>query len=93
MDNLVLLCRRHHRLVHEEGFGVQRLADGEIRFTNPQGHPVPDAGDTHFRGNVFSLMTENDRSGIRITPKTGECRWGGEKMDDDLAVLCMLQLE
>ena len=23
MDNLVLLCRRHHRLVHEEGFGVQ----------------------------------------------------------------------
>lgn len=30
---------------------------------------------------------------IRITPKTGECRWGGEQMDDDLAMLCMLQLE
>jgi hypothetical protein len=93
MDNLVLLCRRHHRLVHEEGFGVQRRVDGEIRFTNPQGHPVPDAGDTRFRGNVFSLMTANDRSGIKITTQTGECRWGGEKMDDDLAILCMLQLE
>ena len=93
MDNLVLLCRRHHRLVHEEGFGVQKLVDGKISFTNPQGHSVPDAGDTRFRGNVFSLMTENKRSGIKITAHTGECRWGGEKMDDDLAVLCMLQLE
>ena len=44
-------------------------------------------------GNVFSLMTENSLSDIRITPKTGECRWGGERMDDDLAILCMLQLE
>jgi hypothetical protein len=39
------------------------------------------------------LTADNRRSGLKIDPKTGECRWQGEKMDDDLAVLCMLQLE
>jgi hypothetical protein len=28
LDNLVLLCRRHHRAVHEGGFDVQLLSDG-----------------------------------------------------------------
>ena len=28
LDNLVLLCRRHHRAVHEEGFGVEILEGG-----------------------------------------------------------------
>jgi len=37
-------------------------------------------------------MTENNDLGIRITPQTGECCWGGEKMDDHDAMLCMLQL-
>ncbi len=93
LNNLVLLCRRHHRLVHEEGFGVHSQADGHIYFTDPQGKHLPDAAEPRFSGNVFSLITENSRSSIRITPKTGECRWGGEQMDDDLAILCMLQLE
>jgi len=92
MNNLVLLCRRHHRLVHEEGFGVHSQADGQVYFTDPQGRHLPDAADTRSRGNVLSLTTENDQSGTQITSKTGECQWGGERMDDDLAVLCMLQL-
>jgi hypothetical protein len=49
LDNLALLCRRHHRLVHEGGFDVKRIADGALRFTRPDGrviaeHPrLPDA--------------------------------------------------
>jgi hypothetical protein len=49
LDNLVLLCSRHHRLVHEGGFGVERIASGALRFTRPDGrviaeHPrLPDA--------------------------------------------------
>jgi hypothetical protein len=45
------LCRRHHRLVHESGFGVERIADGALCFTRPDGrviaeHPrLPDARD------------------------------------------------
>jgi hypothetical protein len=40
LDNLVLLCRRHHRLVHEGGFGVERIADGALCFTRPDGRVI-----------------------------------------------------
>jgi len=93
LKNLVLLCRRHHRLVHEGGFGVHTQIDGYIHFTDQQGQHLPQTGETGSRGNVFALTTQNDHLGIKITPQTGECRWGGEQMDDDLAILCMLQLE
>src|SRR5206468_12774727 len=41
LSNLALLCRRHHRAVHEEGYGVERQADGELRFRRPDGRPLP----------------------------------------------------
>src|SRR4029453_18342874 len=28
LSNLSMLCRRHHRAVHEDGYAVERLADG-----------------------------------------------------------------
>jgi hypothetical protein len=93
MNNLVLLCRRHHRMVHEEGFGLNALPEGKLCFTDPQGKTLPEAGDTRFRGNVFELMTENARNGIKVTAETGECHWSGEVMDHNDAVLGMLQLD
>jgi len=93
LNNLVLLCHRHHRMVHEQGFGVHSHADGQVYFTDLQGQHLPQAAETRFSGNVFDLMTRNSQSGIRITPQTGECQWGGEVMHDNDAILCMLQLE
>jgi hypothetical protein len=35
MDNLILLCRRHHRMVHEEGWQLVITAGGEIVALTP----------------------------------------------------------
>jgi len=37
LENLVLLCRRHHRAVHEGGFGMMTDADGRMTFLRPNG--------------------------------------------------------
>ena len=37
MENLVQLCRRHHRLVHEGGFGCERERSGNLVFKDPRG--------------------------------------------------------
>jgi hypothetical protein len=42
LDNLLLLCRRHHRLVHDEGgHSVEPLADGSFRFRDQWGNAIP----------------------------------------------------
>lgn len=37
LDNLVTLCDRHHRAVHELGWAVTGNADAELTFTGPHG--------------------------------------------------------
>src|SRR5438445_11538200 len=37
LSNLALLCRRHHRAVHEDGYQVERQSDGELRVRRPDG--------------------------------------------------------
>src|SRR5438034_3389871 len=42
LSNLALLCRRHHRAVHEEGYQVGRQPDGELQFRRPNGWLIPE---------------------------------------------------
>ena len=93
MDNLLLLCRRHHRLVHEEGFGITTDPSGAINFTLPDGTIIPPGPDTRFSGNVVALRIRNEEKGLDITPDTPIPKWYGEKMDHQLAVLGLLQRE
>jgi uncharacterized protein DUF222 len=39
LPNLALLCRRHHRMVHEEGWSLERRKDGEWAATPPRKIP------------------------------------------------------
>jgi hypothetical protein len=41
LDNLVVLCRHHHRLVHEGGFSVRRAPASELEFRRPDGRLIP----------------------------------------------------
>ena len=40
LENLVLLCRRHHRAVHEGGFAIAAQPDRSISFIRPDGRPL-----------------------------------------------------
>lgn len=43
LDNLVLLCRHHHRAVHEGGFRVAAGEGGTLTFWRPDGARIPQA--------------------------------------------------
>jgi 5-methylcytosine-specific restriction endonuclease McrA len=43
LSNLALLCRRHHRAVHEEGYQVERQPEGELLFRGPDGRILPES--------------------------------------------------
>ncbi|MDT8322171.1 MAG: DUF222 domain-containing protein [Xanthomonadales bacterium] len=93
MENLVLLCRRHHRLVHEGGFGVHRAPGNEIRFSYPGGDSLPVTADGRYRGNVTRIKVQNREKGLDIGAKTLPPRWRGEVMDYDHAQFLLQQRE
>jgi hypothetical protein len=39
VDNLILLCRRHHTLVHNSRWAIKRTADGDFEFIHPARAP------------------------------------------------------
>jgi len=49
LSNLAMLCRRHHRAVHEEGYQVDRQPDGQLRFRRPDGSCSPRSHSTRAR--------------------------------------------
>ena len=44
VENLVLLCASHHKLVHEGGFQIGRDQSGQLFFRRPDGKAVPHCG-------------------------------------------------
>ncbi len=41
LDNLVQLCREHHRLVHEGGFSCEKTPSGDFAFKDGRKRPLP----------------------------------------------------
>ena len=93
MQNLVLLCRSHHRLVHEGGYGVDINAEQHIHFTMPNGRTLSPGSNTRFRGNVFAIETANRENGVDITPDTAISGWDGERAELSRAVELLLRLD
>src|SRR5262249_7774337 len=77
LSNLALLCRRHHRAVHEEGFQVERQADGELVFRRPDGRPLPDVpGPVAAPTNpTDTLQAQNNGIGVQINTRTATPGW------------------
>ncbi|HNP37655.1 MAG TPA: DUF222 domain-containing protein, partial [Woeseiaceae bacterium] len=63
LDNLMLLCTRHHTLVHEGGFRIERDFRNRWSFLRPDGIAVPDCG--------YSAMDRFDDSESYAIPPSG----------------------
>ena len=89
LDNLVHLCRRHHRLVHEGGFGLERGPAGEPVFRDPRGRELPIAPPLP-RGDTAALLARNVDDGLQIDAETCVPDWWGERLDLELGVDALL---
>src|SRR5713226_6778118 len=82
-SNLALLCRRHHRAVHEEGYQVVRLPDGALQFRRPDGRPLPEVPPPVAVPDdpVRTLRACHESQALRVTARTGCAGWLGERLD------------
>ena len=88
LSNLALLCRRHHRAVHEEGYQLDREPDGELRFRRPDGRRLPEVppppkvpGDP-----VKKLREQNEAEGLDLNARTTIPGWLGERLNVGWAI-------
>jgi HNH endonuclease len=88
LDNLALLCRRHHRAVHEDGYRVERDADGTLHFSTPTGRPIPEvpASPNVPTHPTEALVAAHRARGLAIDARTGCPSWGGERLDVGWAI-------
>ena len=86
LSNCLLLCRHHHRLVHEGGWKVQWWGEGRPVFFDPR-------GGKHFDGGweppdlpadpVAALVDLNEARGAQPDGWTASARWERESCIPD----------
>ncbi len=68
LDNLVTLCGRHHRAVHELGWTVSGDANGVLTFTSPHGHSMHSAPSPTWRPSSVVRSGQPDKRPGGNTP-------------------------
>ena len=63
LDNLVTLCGRHHRAVHELGWAVSGNADAVLTFTSPHGRMAHSVPSPTWRKSSLVRSGQQDRNG------------------------------
>jgi hypothetical protein len=88
LSNLALLCRRHHRVVHEEGYQVDRDPDGTLQFRRPDGRPLPEVPppDAVPADPVQVLQTRHVAQGLHLHARTTCAGWLGERLNVGWAI-------
>ncbi len=93
LENLALLCRRHHRLLHEEGWRVERSEGGELRFYRPDGRLLPRVPTPPVLGEKLreepEAALEREQRGLHIDPWTPTPQWQGDRLDLDWALFTL----
>ncbi|MGH2950842.1 MAG: DUF222 domain-containing protein, partial [Solirubrobacterales bacterium] len=90
LENTVHLCRRHHRLLHEGRYTVERKpgdqAADEFLFRRPNGTPIS-ASPPAVETDAGALAARNRDLGVEISPNTPVARSHGDRFDLDLTIM------
>ena len=91
LSNLVLLCRWHHRLLHESGFAVRMGADGAAQFFHPRGRPLHESPAPPPVGPYpcDDLLRDLEDAGILVTGNESMPSWDGTPMDLRYVMECL----
>jgi hypothetical protein len=83
LSNLAMLCRRHHRAVHEEGYQLDRQPDGALQFRRPNGQVLPEVPPPPEvpADPVKDLRARNEADGLALHARTAMPSWQGERLD------------
>ena len=83
LTNLILLCGRHHRALHEDGYAVRFLLDGEPQFYSPFGVRLPNVPEPPELADdpVSALIDRHREEGLAIGAQTTRPNWDGEPVD------------
>jgi hypothetical protein len=82
LDNLILLCERHHVALHDGDYRIRKLGKGAFRFETPDGvdleHPIAAVPPS----DLPSIETEHSD----LDPKAATTKWDGQRMQRDYAI-------
>jgi hypothetical protein len=81
VDNLVLICSFHHRVIHDHGYRIRWVA-GRWEFHRPDNTPIP-AVPAALTGNAESLIEMHPRARLQIDHTTLTPHWEGDRLDPD----------
>ena len=85
LENTALLCRRHHRYVHECGFTIERRGE-ELVFRDPGGAVIRAQG---ARPDVSGRLARFVHGWLGDPASRRAPGWNGERLDYDLCVAAL----
>jgi len=88
LDNLMLLCSQHHKLIHEGGFTIERDYQNQWFFKRPDGKTVPNSGYSAKDTIDDDIGNDNDElSKLLNNPPAGGLLSSTENLVSDLVPL------
>jgi hypothetical protein len=84
LDNLVHLCPRHHRRLHEGGYRLRRRPDGGLEFIHPHGWVIP-----HICPPPHPGLSQQDWP----DPPAYDNAWDGTRLDLPTVIEGLLHLD
>ena len=97
LENLVTLCRYHHRSLHRGEYGIERgKENGTLIFLDGTGSRMPPTVHPQFANersateSVQRLRAEHADRGVEIDATTAVTAWQGERMDYSTAIEWLL---